>query len=84
MVQSAYRYDLEIYDSQRPVQKVTQVTHVVKGFISQHSEGELRAAPQDTSSSTFEERFWAFLPQDLSEGVHNTVVVRLSGSPLNL
>ena len=61
-----------------------QVTHIVKGFISQQREGELRTAPQDTSPPTFEESFWAFFSPDLSKGVRNTVVVRLSGSLLNL
>lgn len=84
VVQNAYRYNLRKCDSQRLVQKATKVTHIVKGFISYQSEGELGTAPQDTGSSTFEKSLWAFFSHDLSKGVHNTVVVRLSGSPLNL
>ncbi len=77
VVKSAYRYDLIKCDSQCLVQKVTHVTHISKGFISQQSEGELRTAPQDTGPSAFEESFWAFFSPDLSKGVHNTVVVGL-------
>lgn len=58
-------------------QKVTRVTHVVKGFISQQSEGELRTTPQNTSASTFEESLWAFFSPDFFKGVHNTVVMGL-------
>lgn len=79
MVQSPYRNDLIKYDSQRLVHKATRVTHIVKGFISQQSEGELRTAPQNTSPSTLEESFWAFFSHNLFKGVHDTVIVRLSG-----